>query len=844
MAITFKIVQLIILVIIFISFKKIILLKFKNMHLKKNIFFYTLLFACNFSQAQELNSIEKNRVVLPNGWSLTPIGISLQLGDLPLNIAVSKRHQYAAVTNNGQSIQSIQLLDVKKEIELDKVIVSKSWGGLVFSGDEKSLYASGGDNNWILHFAIINNKLIIADTIKLGNAWSRQKNATTISPTGIAIDDVKQVLYVVTKQDNCLYLIDLKTNSIQQKIDLGSEAYTCLLSSDQSKLYISLWGKDRVIAFDTNKKQIIDSINVGDNPNDLCISHNGKLLFVSNANDNTVSVIDLKKSTVLETLNTSVHPTQLSGTTSNSVAISNDDKTLYVANADNNCLAVFDVSKAGASYSLGFVPTGWYPSVVRVIDKKLFVANGKGFSSLPNPYGPNPISKKEAVLLHGGDTSKPKMVQYIGGLFLGTLSILPLPTEKELGVYTQAVYHNTPFNVAQEKLALGEENNPIPRKIGDSSPIKYVFYIVKENRTYDQVLSDVPQGNGDTSLLLFGRHITPNHHALVDNFVLLDNFYVDGEVSADGHDWCMGAYATDYMEKNWPTSYGGRGKGAIGKTALNKVFIWDQANRFNVSFRTYGEFVNADNTPRIPVLKDHYTPAYPTGDLRDTDTTRFRIWKNDFDSLMKSNALPRLNTFRMLSDHTEGTAAGRPTPYAHVADNDLAIGMMVEHISKSSIWENTVIFIAEDDAQNGPDHVDAHRTTAYLAGGYVKRNFVDHTMYSTSSMLRTIELILGLPPMSQYDAAATPMWRSFSKTPDKSIFQSLPSNINLNDVNPGGTKLAAMAKGLNFTGVDKVPDEIMNTMLWKSIKGESAKMPIPVRAAFVKPIKIGESEEK
>jgi YVTN family beta-propeller protein len=807
------------------------------MYLKKSLCVLILLLANAFVHAQELNNIEKHRVVLPNGWSLTPVGKSLPLGDLPLNIAVSKHHKYAAVTNNGQSVQSIQLLDAKNDLELDKVIVSKSWGGLVFSSDEKSLYASGGDNNWILQYAITNNKLIITDTIKLGNAWSRQKNATTISPTGIAIDDVKQILYVVTKQDNSLYLIDLRTKSIQQKIEIGSEAYTCLLSSDQSKLYISLWGKDKVVVFDTKKNQIVDSIQVGDNPNDLCISNNGKLLFVSNANDNTVSVIDLKKSTVLEILNTGVHPTQLSGTTSNSVAITNDDKTLYVANADNNCLAVFDVSKPGASHSLGFVPTGWYPTVVRVIDKKLFVANGKGFSSLPNPYGPNPISKKEAVLLHGGDTTKPKQVQYIGGLFIGTLSILPLPTEKDLAIYTQAVYHNTPFNITQEKLAVGEDNNPIPRKIGDSSPIKYVFYIIKENRTYDQVLSDMPQGNGDTSLLLFGRHITPNHHALVDNFVLLDNFYVDGEVSADGHDWCMGAYATDYMEKNWPTSYGGRGKGAIGKTALNKIFIWDQANRFNVTFRTYGEFVNADNTPRIPVLKDHYTPAYPTGDLRDTDTMRYRIWKNDFDSLMKANALPRLNTFRMLSDHTEGTAAGRPTPYAHVADNDLAIGMMVEHISKSSIWENTVIFIAEDDAQNGPDHVDAHRTTAYLAGGYVKRGFVDHTMYSTSSMLRTIELILGLPPMSQYDAAATPMWRSFSKTADKSIFQSLPSNINLNEVNPRGTKLAAMAKGLNFSGVDRVPDDIMNTMLWKSIKGENAKMPIPVRAAFVKPIK-------
>jgi len=592
------------------------------------------------------------------------------------------------------------------------------------------------------------------------------------------------------------------------------------------------------VAYDTKKNEIVDSILVGDNPNDLCMTHNAKYLFVSNANDNTVSVIDLKKNIVIESLNSAVHPTKLSGSTSNSVALTDNDKTLFIANADNNCLAVFDVSLPGESHSRGFIPTGWYPSVVRVINTKLYVANGKGFSSLPNPYGPNPLGYKQAVMLHGGDTAKPKQVQYIGGgLLMGTLSIISIPTEKTLSDYSKAVYNNTPFNNDQLVYASGEQNNPIPRKIGDSSPIKYVFYIIKENRTYDQVLSDMPQGNGDTSLLLFGRKITPNHHSLVDNFVLLDNFYVDGEVSADGHDWCMGAYATDYMEKNWPTSYGGRGKGAIGKTSLNKQFIWDQANQFNVSFRTYGEFVNADNTPRIPVLKDHYPTKYPTGDLRDSDTMRYRIWKNDFDSLMKENKLPRLMTFRMLSDHTEGTAAGRPTPFAHVADNDLAIGMMIEHISKSSIWENSVVFIAEDDAQNGPDHVDAHRTTAYLAGGYVKRHFVDHTMYSSSSMLRTIELILGLPPMSQYDASATPMWRCFNKSADKTPYKSIPSNINLNDVNPSGTKLAALAKGLNFSEIDRVPDNVMNKMLWKSIKGYDAIVPVPVRAAFIKEIK-------
>ena len=794
------------------------------------------------AQSQDLLSVEQGRIQLPNGWSLTPVGKTLPLGDLPLNIAVSRSHRYAAVTNNGQSIQTIQLLDAKNDRELDKVVVGKSWGGLAFSDDEHYLYASGGDDNWIVRFRIIDNRLHPSDTLRLGEAWSKRNPKPAISPTGLAVDDKKGMLYVVTKQDNCLYRIDLKTKAIVQQLPLGADAYTCLLSADRSKLYISLWGGDKIVLFDTKENRLTDSIAVGDNPNDLVVSHNKRYLYVTNANDNTVSVIDLKNSKVLETLNTAVYPTPLSGTTSNSVALSDDDKTLYIANADNNCLAVFDVSKPGASHSLGFIPTGWYPSVVRVIGGKLYVANGKGLSSLPNPQGPNPVSVRETVLLHGGDPDKPRAVQYIGGLFTGALSIIPIPTGQQLSVFSQAVYHNTPYQREQETTADGEAGNPVPHRVGDPSPIKYVLYILQENRTYDQVLSDMPGGNGDTSLLLFGRRITPNHHALAESFVLLDNFYVDGEVSADGHNWSMGAYATDYNEKNWPTSYGGRGRGAIGETGLNKVYIWDQASRHNVSYRTYGEFVGADNSPRIPVLKDHFTPEYPVHDLRDPDTMRYRIWEKDFDSLLVRNALPRLSTMRMLSDHTEGTAAGRPTPFAHVADNDLAVGKLVEHVSKSPIWDSCAIFIVEDDAQNGPDHVDAHRTTAYLAGGYVKRHFVDHTMYSTSSLVRTIELILGMPPMTQYDAAATPMWRSFSPTPDRTPFVSLPANIDLHETNPGGTKLAAMARGLNFSEVDRVSDEAMNAMLWKAIRGEGAKPPVPVRAAFVKTINAGGDE--
>ena len=377
--------------------------------------------------------------------------------------------------------------------------------------------------------------------------------------------------------------------------------------------------------------------------------------------------------------------------------------------------------------------------------------------------------------------------------------------------------------------------NPVPNKVGNPSPVKHVFYIIKENRTYDQVLGDMKEGNGDTSLVLFGENITPNQHRIARDFVLLDNFYVDGEVSADGHNWCMGAYATDYMEKNWPTSYGARGIGARGRTALNKQYIWDCASRAGVTFRTYGEFANRKSA-LIPVLEGHYLNTFDGFDLHVKDTSRYRAWQKDFDSLLVNNALPQLMTIRFGNDHTEGMAAGRPTPFAHVADNDLAIGMFLEHLSKSAVWKESVVFMLEDDAQNGPDHVDAHRSPAYIAGGYVKRHFVDHTMYSTSSMIHTIELILGMPPMTQYDAAANTMGRCFSQQPDVTKYTALPSLVNLNDINPRDTKLSAMSKGLDFSREDIIPDRIMNVITWKAVKGENAIMPSPVRAAFFKPL--------
>jgi YVTN family beta-propeller protein len=790
-------------------------------------------------QAQTLKELEVNRIHLPNGWSLTPAGDKLPLGDLPLNIAVSTDGNFVAITNNGQSDQSIMVIDTKSQKRTDSAKIAVGWLGLCFSKDAKMLYASAGNKNQILCFSNNKGKIILADSIVLGKMWPEK-----ISPTGLCVDDAHKRLYVVTKENNSLYIINLEKKSIIKQVTLPAEAYTCALSPANNNLYISIWGDEKVLIYDTHKDTVLNSINVGSNPNDLVFSHNGKYLFVSNANDNSVSVISTTENKVMETLDAAIYPNSLEGSTTNSVGLSADDKTLYIANADNNCLAEFDVSKPGHSFSKGFIPTGWYPTCVRVVNHKIWVSNGKGFSSMANPLGPNPTKAKQQTNYKQGDKNKPAKVQYIGGLFTGSMSIIPEPDTKTLADYTLSVYHNTPY-----KGAKGEELNAKSDSALASLHIKYVFYVLKENRTYDQVLGDMPNGNGDTSLCLFPEKITPNAHAIADEFVLLDNFYVDAEVSADGHNWSMAAYANDYVEKTWPTSYGGRGGtydySGNRKIALPKAgFIWDDCLKNNVSFRNYGEFRGDDDGKiELKALASHTCSAYVGWNLSYHDVDREKVWEKDFDSLVAANAVPRFTILYLPNDHTSGLSKGAFTPYAAVADNDLALGKFIEHLSQSPIWKESVVFVTEDDAQNGPDHVDAHRSIALVAGPFVKRHFTDHTMYSTTSMLHTIELILGLQPMSQYDAAATPMWASFMSNYNTLPYIARKSNIDINEKNTVYNELMKKSGKFNLRKEDEIPEAAFNEVLWKSIKG-SAQMPSPRHCGFVQPQNSGGNDDE
>ena len=799
----------------------------------------TLLAQKKPNPAQLDAALEARRVMLPNGWSLTPAGRSLEVGDLPLNIAVSASGKRMAVTNNGQSTQTIQLIDATSETVLHSIEIPKSFYGLKFSRDEKALYASAGNDNVIRKYAIADNKLVLADSLILGKPWPER-----ISPVGIEIDDDRNLLYVVTKESNSLYVFDLATKAIVHQEKLGHECYTAVLSPDKKELYISLWGGKKVAIFNTDTRTVSATIPVSYNPNELIINRNGTMLFVANAGDNSVSVIDLKTRAVIEVLDAALYPNSPVGSITNGLALSANEKVLYIANADNNCLAVFNVAERGKSVSRGFIPVGWFPTNVRVVNKRIFVTNGKGFTSFANPLGPQPVARNVRSETHVGEAPNSRL-QYIGGLMRGTMSIIDEPTEAALSLYSQKVYKNTPYKKATELIVEVEPGNrdaasPIPMKVGDPSPIKYVFYVLKENRTYDQVFGDIKEGNGDSTLCLFGEKVTPNQHKLARDYVLLDNFYLDAEVSADGHNWSLAAHANDYLEKTWVAGYSRRGGVTEGmgrrQIANDKDgFIWDFCKRKGVSYRSYGVFVDKDKG-NIPALDEaHVCKYFTTFYVNKTkDTTRFYQWKRDFDSLMVAGAVPQLSTIRLGNDHTHGLAVGQMTPMACVADNDLAVGLLVEHISKSKIWNQSAIFIVEDDAQNGPDHVDAHRSNTLVISPFVKRKFVDHTMYSTSGMLRTMELILGLPPMSQYDAGATPMFRSFTATPDNTPYTALPSRIDLDAHNTAYTPSAKKSEGLDFADVDRIDDKLFNEILWKGIRGEDAVVPAPRRSAFVR----------
>lgn len=771
-----------------------------------------------FLQQQHIEKVQ-----LPNGWSLTPVGERIPVGDLPLNAVLSPDGTWMAVANNGQSGHSLMILDVAGKKVTQTLPVKRAYWGLDISEDGEKIFLSGGYEHLVWVFGKSNGNWALKDSIVLGTPWPTDSMAIS----GLAWHDGGQQVFAVTKDKPFLLVGSLGADAPEAKVALPAPAYNCVLSPDESRLYVSVWGGRAVRVYHTGTLDLLTEIAVGSHPNDMVLTADGKWLFVATANDNGVSLIDTESGRVVETLETALYPDAPAGSTPNGLALSPDEHTLFIANANNNNLAVFDVEEKGESTAKGFIPTGWYPTDVEAVEDQLWIANGKGFSSLANPKGPNP---------YGNPSGEP--VEYIGGLFKGAMTVVDVPKDTVMDLYSRLVYANVPYEKDKESAPGDWENNPIPSKVGEPSPIKYVFYVVKENRTYDQVLGDIPGANGDPSICLFPDSVTPNQHALAREFALLDNFYVNAEVSADGHNWSMGAYANDFVEKTWPVSYGGRGgsyvfEGTHEIAYPDEGYIWDLCRDAGLSYRTYGIFADRDET-RYPALKGHASPIYPGYDLTIKDTLRIHRWKQEFDSLLAIDAVPRFNSIRLGNDHTAGARLGMPTPSAMVADNDLAVGLLVEYLSNSPIWKESVVFVVEDDAQNGPDHVDAHRSIVQVVSPYTRRNTKVSELYTTCSVLRTIELILGLPPMSQFDAAATPMWACFQNEPDLTPFQALPNQIDLDELNAERNELSDRSARVNLFQEDVEPEVAFNEVIWKTVRGMDSEMPAPKRSAFLR----------
>ncbi len=823
--------------------------------------------------ARQLPGNTAQGVLLPNGWTLTPEGKQIPVSDLPMNMILSNDGRYLLVTTNGNGDQTVDVIDLIAGQSVQTIKVAKSWLGIALSPDGKRLFVSGGDDNEILVYDFVAGKTTATGKINLGSVdyhkldnrgrdqARRAGRGEFAFPAGIAVSPNGKWLYAAENLSHKVAVVDLASQKVVRKIEVGEYPYDCEISKDGKRLYVSNWGSRSLAVIDTSSNSVTATIQVGDHPNDIELTRDGKTLYVANANSNTVSVVDTVQLKETEAISTALHPKSPAGSTPNAVALSPDEKTLFIANADNNNVAIADVAKRRASEIEGFIPTGWYPTSVRVSKdgKRIFVANGKGTASAANPKGPTPLI---------GRTD-----QYIGSLLKGTISLIDMPGKARLAQLTKRTYANSPYTDALLKAARApQEKTAIPVKLGEASPIKHIIYVIKENRTYDQVLGDMKEGNGDPNLCLFGEDVTPNQHALAREFVLLDNFYVDAEVSADGHNWSMAAYATDYVEKTWPTNYSQRGRtydyeGSKKIARPTAGYIWDYCKRAKVSYRSYGEFVGVrdvkvggggggetdtaaaakarrENYTLEDALIGHFSPTYPAYDLSITDNTRVDRWLEEFRDFEKNSNLPQFQIVRLGNNHTQGTRVGVPTPRAYVAENDLALGRLVEAVTNSKYWDSTAIFVLEDDAQNGPDHVDAHRSPAFVVSPYTKRGVIDSTMYTTSGMLRTMELILGLPPMSQYDAAATPLYSAFTAKADLKPFKLLPARIDLtekNQPNAPGSRQSAM---WDFSKEDTLPDIEFNEVIWKSVRGANSPMPAPVRSAFVRAIESDDDEKE
>jgi DNA-binding beta-propeller fold protein YncE len=785
--------------------------------------------------------------LVSSGWRVQPAGKQVPLDTLPMSMALSKDGKYLLVLNGGYRPPSIIAIRVADMTEASRVPVADAWLGLAVAPDGK-IYAGGGSRATVFEFSISPEGQLAAGrelvvVAQEQRQWEDFIGDVTISPDG-------RMIYASDLYRDAIVAIHRDSGKVANIFKTGRRPYRILFHPDGKSIFVSSWSDATVYLHDAQTGEQLTRVRLGPHTTDMVLSNRKAeddkdappyRLFVAAANTNSVFVVNVSGSNELklaETLNVAITPLHPLGMTPSALALSPDQTKLFVACSDANAVAVADVSES-RSRVMGFIPAGWYPMAARVLpDNRLLVLNGRGLQSYPNPdyAGPKQVSN-----VHQGDARR----YYVGSMQTGTLSVIDPFDEVALDKYTQTAQAQQHYRDSDLDLKSLPEDSLIVSRPGHHSPIEHVIYIVKENRTYDQVFGKIGKGNSDPSLCLFDESTAPNHYKLAREFVLFDNFYVNSDVSADGHSWATASIAPDYVQKLWPNEYASRRKhyDFEGEEPANSPpagYIWNNALAAGLTVRNYGYWADNKKQPgpdgvqiekvKDPALAPITNMKYRSFDLEYPDVERAKTFLEDVKQFEASGSMPNLMILRMGNDHTNGTSPGKLAPLSSFADNDYAIGMLVEGVSKSKFWPSTAIFIIEDDAQNGPDHVDSHRSPMLAISPYTHHGAIDSGMYNQSSVMRTMELILGMRPLTHYDAGARPLVTAFTAPANNAPYTAESPRISLTQKNPERSATAARSEKMDFDEADEIDDDELNAILWIAIKG--TEPPVPVRSYF------------
>ena len=756
-----------------------------------------------------VGKIDETQGIATNNWVLRPAGDLVPTDEFPQAVAISPNGRYVAVANAGHGVHSILLVDLTDSQIVQRVTFPHPkaiFRGMAFSADGSKLYVTGGPTDVIREVTInpgetepqtareiplrvissappVDNPEQYAGTAELPDPVS---DGVILYPGGLTLSPDGSRLWVSEILGNALAIVNPVSGEVERRIKVGLNPYDVTFDTKHAQAFVSLWGAGAVVVLNPTTGEATARLEVGAQPTGMALDADRDRLYVTCAHSDEVAIINTATREVLARVPVKPYADAPLGSAPTAVVVTPDGGTLYIACAGDNAVAAVTLNAARTHGQVtGRLPAGWYPTdIKRAANGRLLVCSARGTGSEQNGLPQR---------------------RYIPRTMIGLLQIIPAPTATDLarGLADVTSFNNWQLGTDVRFLSTGEPS-PIPARVGGYSPIRYCVYVIKENRTYDQVFGELPQGRGEPSLTMFGRDVTPNQHRLAEQYVLLDNFYVNGTVSVDGHQWAKHASAGHALERGWGLNYSQRGPMLPGPLRQPATRLQPQlAGDAGIAYKVYNSSIKEG--------EDLKTTARVVDDLAG--------WTADGE-------MPQLLVIHLPNNHTQGTRTGSPTPRAMVAENDLAVGQLVEALSSSPFWNEMAIFICEDDAQDGPDHIDSHRSPALVIGPHVRRGIVDSTYYDQVAMLRTIELILGLQPLSVFDASAMPMWTVFGPEAKPERYQAVVPNQPLDEMNAAGAYGQAWCDAQDWATVDEQPWPEFNRILWAACMGEDAPLPV------------------